>query len=184
MLLIEKLQGLNNTKSDLIGKILESFIPKTFHKGLLLNTPEHSYPVLYYIESGLARGYFFHHGQENTSWIIKSGFILPSFFSKTNSEEYINFISDTTGYSLNLSLLDGFAKMNSAFYRLMLEIYEEDMHLRMQREKMLRIKNAETRFLHFQKVYPELMYLPIHNIIASFINIESKYFFKIKAKYR
>ncbi|MFC3560192.1 Crp/Fnr family transcriptional regulator [Pedobacter jamesrossensis] len=186
MLLIEKLRSLQNANAEIIDQIAESFIPKTFNKGLLLSTPEYSHPVLYYVENGLARGYFLHEGKENTSWIIESGFILPStsFFAKTSSAEHISFISDSIGYSMNLSLIDDFAKVDPTFYRILLEIYEEDIHLRIQRERMLRIRHAETRFLHSQKEYPELIYLPIHNIIASFLNIESKYFFKIKRKYR
>jgi len=184
--LIEKLQSLQNINGHLAGQIAEMFVPKIFNKGLLLSTPDHSYPEIYFIENGLARGYFIHDGQEYTSWISENGFILPttSFFSYSRSIEYINFLKDSSGYALNLNQWNEHAKINPAYSPILLEIYEENIQNVKQREQMLRIRHAETRFLHFQKLHPELINLPIHKILASLLGIESKYLFKIKRKYR
>lgn len=184
--LIEKIQSLKNVKGHIAVQIADMFVPKTFNKGLLLSTPDHSYPELYFIEYGLARGYYVHQGQEYTSWILENGFILPatSFFSSSRSIEYINFLKDSSGYALNLNQWNEFAKVDTAFSLILLEIYEENIQNARQREQMLRIRHAETRFLHFQNLYPELINLPIHKILASLLGIESKYLFKIKRKYR
>ncbi|MCX2575718.1 MULTISPECIES: Crp/Fnr family transcriptional regulator [Pedobacter] len=184
--LIEKLQSLQNANVNLAMQIAEMFVPKFFNKGLLLSTPDHSYPELYFIEDGLARGYFIHEGQEHTSWILEHGFILPttSFFSFSQSIEYINFLKDSSGYALNLIQWNEHAKVNPKFSLILLEIYEENIQNVKQREQMLRIRHAETRFLHFRNLHPELINLPIHKILASLLAIESKYLFKIKRKYR
>lgn len=185
-LLIEKLQSLQHATGHLVREIAEISVPKIFSKGLLLSTPEHSYPELYFIDNGLARGYFTHQGQEQTSWILAQGFILPtaSFFSFSRSIEYINFLKDSSGYAISLSQWSELGKINPVFLLMLLEIYEENLQQIKQREQMLRIRHAETRFLYFQQQYPELVNLPTHEILASLLAIESKYLFKIKRKYR
>lgn len=184
--LIEKLENLKNGNENLAKKIAEISVPKIFKKGLLLSTPDHSYPELYFIESGLARGYFSHEEQENTSWILDQGFILPtvSFFSSAVSNDYINFLKDSSGYSLSISQWIGLGESDPSIFLLLLEIYEENLQKAKQREQMLRIRHAETRYLNFKIVHPELIDLPIHNTLASLMAIESKYLFKIKRKYR
>lgn len=184
--LIEKLQSLQNASESLVSQLVEIAVSKTFNKGLLLSTPDHSYPELYFIEEGLARGYFIFDGQENTSWILQSGFIFPttSFFSFSHTNEFVNFLKNSSGYSISLSRWSELAKANPRFLMILLEIYEEHYQEITQREQMLRIRHAETRFLYFQDRHPELINLPIHKILASLLAIESKYLFKIKRKYR
>ena len=184
--LLEKLNSLQNANSQLVDQISQMSVYKFFKKGLLLSTPDHSYPEIYFIEEGLIRGYFLHEGVEYTSWILQSGFVLPttSFFSKSSSIEYIDFLKDSSGYAINLKHWLDQGKFNSALLFLLLELYEENLQKIKLREQMLRIRHAETRFLFFKELFPELINLPIHKILASMLAIESKYLFTIKRKYR
>jgi len=184
--LIEKLQSLRNANSKLVEQISDMFVHKVFKKGLLISTPDHSYPEIYFIEEGLARGYFIHDEVEYTSWILQSGFVLPttSFFSKSRSIEYIDFLKDSSGYAINLQYWKDQGKLNPTLLILLLELYEENIQGIKLREQMLRIRHAETRFLFFKALFPELINLPIHKILASLLAIEAKYLFTIKRKYR
>lgn len=167
-------------------QLINAFIPKSFEKGLLLSTPEYSFPVLYYIERGLARGYFDSGDEQHTAWILEEGFILPSagYFNDADSIEYISFLDHSTGYALNLNKADELARANPVIYRLLLEIYEQSLHQAKERELMLRITHAADRYLYFKKSHPKLVHLPIHNILASLLNIQAKYLYKIKQYYR
>jgi len=184
--LIDKLLNLRTADKHLVDCLLEIFVPKVFKKGLLLSMPEYSYPVIYFIEYGLVRGYFVSHEEEHSAWIIESGFMLPSagFFTATPSIEYVSFLKESRGFTLNLAKADELARNEPRLYRMLLEIYEESLHAGKEREMMLRIRHAGDRYLYFRECHPKLIHLPIHDILASILNIEPKYLYRIKRRYR
>ncbi|MCX3265633.1 Crp/Fnr family transcriptional regulator [Pedobacter agri] len=184
--LIETLKNMRMAEPHHLEELIHAFIPKSFEKGLLLSTPEYSFPVLYYIEKGLARGYFDSGDNQHTAWILEEGFILPSagYFHDADSIEYISFLEHSTGYALNLNKADELGRENPVVYRILLEIYEQGLHQSKERELMLRITHAADRYLYFMQSHPKLVHLPIHNILASLLNIQAKYLYKIKQYYR
>ncbi|KQM65203.1 hypothetical protein ASE74_10045 [Pedobacter sp. Leaf216] len=184
--LIDKLLNLRTAEKHLVDCLLDIFVPKVFEKGLLVSTPEYSFPVIYFIEHGLVRGYFVSGQEQHTAWIMESGFFLPSagFFTGDLSIEYIGFLKESRGFALNLAKADELARKEPRLYRMLLEIYEESLHAGKERELMLRISNAADRYLYFKRHHPKLIYLPIHDILASILNIESKYLYRIKRLYR
>lgn len=181
-----KLQNFRTAEKRLVDLLLDMFVPVVFHKGAILVTPIYSTPVLYFIEEGLVRGYFDSDGEQQTSWIMESGFLLPTkgIFSSNPGIEYISFLKDSRCYALNLFSVEELAVKEPRIYRMLLEIYEEGLREGKQRELLLRIKNAGERFLYFKSQHPRLIYLPIHDILASVLNIESKYLYRIKKIYR
>nr|WP_315419979.1 hypothetical protein [uncultured Pedobacter sp.] len=184
--LIDKLMNLRTAEKHLVDRLQEIFVPKIFNKGLLLSMPEYSHPVIYFIEYGLVRGYFVSHEEEHTAWIMENGFLLPSagFFTATPSVEYVSFLKKSSGFALNLTKAEELARNEPGLYRMLLEIYEESLHAGKERELMLRIRHAEDRYLYFRECHPKLIHLPIHDILASILNIEPKYLYRIKCRYR
>lgn len=184
--LIDKLLNLRTAEKHLVDRLQEIFVPKIFNKGLLLSMPDYSYPLIYFIEHGLVRGYFVSDEEEHTAWIMESGFLLPSagFFSADPSIEYVGFLKESRGFALNLAKAEELARNEPRLYRMLLEIYEESLHAAKERELMLRIRYAEDRYLYFKEYHPRLIHLPIHDILASLLNIEPKYLFRIKRRYR
>lgn len=181
-----KLQNFRTAEKRLVDLLLDMFVPVMFHKGALLVTPIYSTPVLYFIEDGLVRGYFDSNGAQQTSWIKDNGFLLPTaeIFSSNTCVEYISFLKDSHCYVLNLASVEVLAIKEPRLYRMLLEIYEEGLREGKERELLLRIKNAGERFLYFKSQHPRVIYLPIHDMLASLLNIESKYLYRIKKIYR
>jgi len=183
--IIEKLQTLKSADPRLADLMASFFVPKSFKKGVLLSMPDYSYPILYFIEEGLVRGYFVNGEEERTAWVIESGFFLPStgFFSNGASIEYVSFLKDSQTYALNLIQFDEQAAKSPGLYRMLLEIYEEHILEGKVRENMLRIHLAEQRYLYFKDRHPRLTELLSHDVLASYLSIDSKYLFFIKKKY-
>lgn len=184
--LFNKLQNLRTAERRLLELLRDSFVPVFFYKGSILVSQIYAPPVLYFIEDGLVRGYFISDGEQQTSWIMENGFLLPpsGIFSSHSPLEYISFLKESHCYALNLARAEKLGLKEPTFYRMLLEIYEESLLDAKERELMLRIKDAGERFLYFKRQHPKLIYLPIHDILASILNIESKYLYRIKKIYR
>lgn len=167
-------------------KTLESlFMPITFRKGTLLSPPEHAYPILYYIEQGLVHGYFLIQNQEHSSWVIENGFLLPlnGTFGNQPSNQYISFMENSSGWSLNLTKAELIVQTDTQLNRILIEIYDEKIQQANQREMTLRIPEAQKRMETFMQHHPTLAAKINNKIFASLLHINPKYFSKIKKQY-
>ncbi|TCC99991.1 Crp/Fnr family transcriptional regulator [Pedobacter psychroterrae] len=184
--LYEQLSRLRTATPELVRKLTGLFVPVTFRRGTLLSVPDHTLPVLYFIEKGVVRGYYFYHQEEYTCWIRRGGFLLPGigYFSDSYSIEYIQFLSDTTVWSLSLPKVEVAMRSEPLFYRMLLEMYEIKVQEGKERELMLRLKFAEDRNLYARKNFADLFEHVAIYILASFIGIERKYIYKFKKKYK
>jgi CRP-like cAMP-binding protein len=184
--LYEKLNELLTADAGSIDLLTGLFVPVTFRKGMSLPVHDYAFPILYFIEAGLVRGYFFYRQEEYTCWILEQGFLIrmARIADDKAAPEYIEFLTDTSGWSLNLGKAELLAQKDPLMYRILLEIFQENIREGKIRELMLRIPNAQDRYLFAKAENPHLGYKVIHAIYASFLNIESKYLFKIKKKLR
>lgn len=177
----EKLSSLNTATPQSVKLLTSLFVPVTFKKGMVLNIPDHSFPMLYFIEKGLLRGYFFHNNGEYTAWLMDNGFLLPSggLFCKEPSIEYVQFLSDSEGWSLNLAKAETLAQHGPLMYRILLEIYEMQLHEGRRRELLIRLNTSNQRLEFAKKLFGNLLDKATHPVLASFLNIETKYLYKI-----
>lgn len=113
--LIKRLTQFKSANSQNINILGKLFMPISFRKGTLLKPPEHAYPILYYIQTGLVRGYYLIHEQEYSSWVIENGFLLPlnGTFANYPTCQYISFMENSSGWSLNLSKTEFIAQTNN-----------------------------------------------------------------------
>lgn len=184
--LLRRLAALNAATPQSLQLIAGLFVPVFFRKGMILYLPDHSFPILYYIERGLLRAYFFYQQEEYTAWLMDEGFLIPfdSFFSPAPALEYIQFLSDSEGWSLNLSKAEALAQQEPQLYRMILEIYETELRQGKQRELMLRLGTAGQRIAFAEKSYGRVLDKVLHQVLASFLNIEDKYLYKVLKKRR
>ena len=167
-------------------KLLESlFMPITFRKGTLLSPPEHAYPILYYIQHGLVRGYYLIEDQEYSSWVIENGFLLPLNGTVNNqiSQQYISFMEISSGWSLNLAKAELIAQNDTQLNRILIEIYDEKIKEAHQREIILRIPDAKKRMEIFMQHHPSIAAKINNKIFAAILHINLKYFSRIKKAY-
>lgn len=181
----QRLMELKHADQQLVKLLEPLFMRQSYRKGMFLNTPYDSSPFICFIESGMVCGYSLEDKREHISWVTESGFILSSsnFFSYVPSSEYIYFLKDSKVYLLNLLRAKQLAEQNPALLFMLIEIYEEHFNLTKNREQLLKIGKAEKRYLLFREQYPTLMKKLIHSVLASILNIETKYLYKIKKKY-
>lgn len=182
--LSEKLMRLKNSTTAAI-ELFENFcLPVEFKEGEVMRTrPSRSFN-LYFIDNGIFQGVANQPNEDTTIYLATSGFILaPSFFSKkVPSIDYIEFITAASGWAFDMNNLEILHRQNHQLILMLFEIYEEALYEDQQNIMMLRIGNADKRFLYFIDHYPSLIYKIKNEVIASFLNIGDKYLFRIKKK--
>lgn len=179
--LTEKLKSLHSASATDLPLLRDLFIKTHFRKGWILD-PFYSIPSLYYIETGLVRGSVTYKEESYTIRFQERGFLTVGneLFSENASLEAIEFLRDTTGYRLNLKKADEAANTNSNLYKILLEIYEENLSDGKQREVMLHIKNAKDRFCYLIDHFPQLAKVLTDVQAADLLRIEKKYYYRIK----
>lgn len=63
---------------------------------------------LYFVETGVVRGYYLHEGREVSSWFMQAGdFVVSilSFFTRQPSHEYVELLADSVVWSLSYAQL-------------------------------------------------------------------------------
>lgn len=156
-----------------------------FKKGSIISGPSHAYPMLYFVEDGLARGFIENLEQEHTLWVIQQGFILPSggLICQRKSLEFVQFLKDTQTWSLNLSkatVLSKNSNEKAVLHQVLLEIYEEAIFDGKERELLLRLPQAKERYLRFKNRDNTLFYQLTIDILSSFLRMSRKQFSRIK----
>ena len=182
--LSEKLKGLKNSTTAAI-ELFENFcLPVEFKEGEVMRTkPSRSFN-LYFIDNGIFQGVADQPEKNTTVYLATSGFILaPSFFSKkVPSIDYIEFITAANGWVFDMNNLEILYKQNHQLILMLFEIYEEALYKDQENIMMLRMGNADKRFLHFINHNPNLIYKIKNEVVASFLNVGNKHLFKVKKK--
>ncbi|QNL49790.1 hypothetical protein H8S90_24300 [Olivibacter sp. SDN3] len=179
-----KLSTLKTADMKAISLLEDLFVPVNFKRNLLLssNLTGISAANLYYISNGLVKGVISGLKNEYCLWIINQGFIVPGsgFLTGIETNENIEVLAETRGYSLNLLRADTIARNNINMYRMLLEIYEETLLEGRKREIMLRMKKAADRYKYFHKNYPTLSNRLTLEQQAEYLHIDRKYFYNIR----
>lgn len=184
--LTERLMALNTSAPEPVLLLKNLFVPIIFRKGTLFHCDGYASPLLYFIETGQLRGYYFYNQKEYTAWLMETGFLLPAagFFTKTPAMEHVQFLTDASGYSLNLEIAVALAQEKPLLYRMLLEIYETALHEGKHRELMLRLKTAGERLTFIKQAGNNLIYKVLNPIAASFLDVTEKYFSSVKRNNR
>jgi CRP-like cAMP-binding protein len=180
----ERLLKMNTSTPQAVQVLMKLGMEQNFKKGTIISSPQHSFPILYFIEDGLVRGFSEFDGKENTFWVLQSGFILPSkgYFINREFPEYVQFLSDTKTWSLNLLKSAKPAIHQPILYQMLLEINETSYFEARDRELFLRLSEARERYLWLKRKNPSLIYLLKKEILASLLNMSTKHLSRIKSE--
>ncbi|WP_316814100.1 hypothetical protein [Pedobacter heparinus] len=184
--LAEKLTALSSSTPENTLLLSNLFVRVFFKKGMILSINDYAFPILYFIETGLARGYFYHQQKEYTYRAMENGFLMAmaSLQHKKQVVEYITFMTDTHGWSLNLAKAQLLARKEPSLYHILLEIQQESIMDGKARELMLRLKTAEDMYVYLQESSPSLVHKLSNQILASLLNIKLKYLYQVKKRQR
>ncbi|SDF95186.1 hypothetical protein SAMN05421827_102229 [Pedobacter terrae] len=180
--LVEKLKTLNTAKKDTIELLINLFVKTEFKKGWIFGGTIQSVPMLYFISIGLVRGSVEYKESTYTLWMLETGFLIPShgFLATKGISEIIEILKPTTAYALNLLRAEKLAKEDVNLYKMLLEIYEENLLEGRKRELMLRIPNAVERRKYFNQMNPGMEKAITDEQISQILRIDKKYYYSIK----
>jgi len=184
--LVEKLESFNTATKDTVDLLINLFVKTEFKKGWILgDSPWQQTPTLFYISDGLLRGTVEYEESVYTMWLMENGFLIPGnrFLSNRNGvTEIIEFLTDTHAYALNLYRADSIAKGNVSLYKMLLEIYEENLIEGRKRELMLRMETAEERINYYKKSNPSIIYKTDKHIFAPYVRMSVRHLDRFKGE--
>lgn len=140
---------------------------------------------LYFIEKGVARGYYLHDDRDVTSWFMREGdFVISivSFITRQPSEEAIELLEDSVLWSIRYRPLQrlyaDFPEFN-AIGRVLTEAY----YVRSERRAhALRWHSAGQRYQALHDEFPEIFNrVPLRHI-ASHLGISAETLSRLRAK--
>lgn len=168
-------------RAALEGVIVEESFPP---RALLLEAGEVCKRV-YYLSSGLARGFYRLNGEEITCWLLPEGnwmVAISSFFTQEPSEEYIEFLETTSLLSIDYAQLQALYQQFPEFNftgRLLTERYYGEIQ---KHGWMLRRQTAYERFQHLRRTQPQLLDRVPRKYIASFLGMTAETMSRLRKK--
>lgn len=183
--LIKLLEGIIPVSDDLQHVLLKNLTSCAFKKGHLLLKAGQVSDKIYFINSGLIRGYYIKDGRDITTGFMKElDFALSpiSFFGRQEPFEYLELIEDSSLYALsrdNLNYLyDTFIEFNRVGRSLVEEYYVRSEI----RTHFMRVNTAEEKYKIFLNNYSGILNRINNKDIASFIGITPETLSRIRAK--
>lgn len=139
---------------------------------------------IFFIEKGVARGYYLKEDREVTSWFMKeSDFIISivSFYTRQPAQEYIELLEDSVLWSITYEqlqqLYDAFPEFNKVG-RLLTERYYV---LSEQRAQNLRMQSARERYAQLLTDFPAIFRRVPLKYIASHLGLSPETVSRLRA---
>lgn len=139
---------------------------------------------IFFVQKGLLRGYYMREKEPVTTWFAGADqFIIPNnFFSQEPCNEYIQSLEDCSLLSISHHSCLKMSLESNDIAKIFFKLLEEKQLLSDARERMLRIPNAEKRYLSMIKLMPVLHKNVKDDILASYMNVTRRHLERIKIK--
>ncbi|MGA0555375.1 Crp/Fnr family transcriptional regulator [Larkinella sp. VNQ87] len=139
---------------------------------------------IFFIEKGIARGYYLKEDREVTSWFMKEAdFIISivSFYTRQPAQEYIELLEDSVLWSITYDqlqhLYDSFPEFNKVG-RLLTERYYVQSE---QRAQNLRMQTARERYAQLLADFPDIFRRVPLKYIASHLGLSPETVSRLRA---
>ncbi len=140
---------------------------------------------MYFVETGLLRGYYLKDGKEVTTWMMpENEFVVSilSFFTRRPSYEYIEALEDVTLWELSYDRLQQAYVLFPEFNLIGRILTERYYVLSEYRSYYLRMHTAEERLQLLLRDFPTILARAKHKYVASLLGISPETLSRILAK--
>ncbi|TGE04713.1 Crp/Fnr family transcriptional regulator [Hymenobacter fodinae] len=140
---------------------------------------------IYFLETGVVRGYYLKDGKEMTSWFTKEGdFVISilSFFSGQPSHEYIQALTPCVVWTLGHSHLQELYSRFPEFNFIGRTLTEKYYVLSEQRALHLRMYSAAERYDQLQQDFPDIFQRVPLKLIASHLRLTPETLSRLRAR--
>lgn len=182
--LLAMIQRLHPVSEPLEAALRQTLRRQAFPRRHWLLQPGQVSDRIYFIEQGVARGYYLKEDREVTSWFMKeSDFIISivSFYTRQPAQEYIELLEDSVLWSITADqlqhLYDAFPEFNQTG-RLLTERYYMLSELRAQN---LRMQSARERYAHLLADFPAIFRRVPLKYIASHLGLSPETVSRLRA---
>lgn len=140
---------------------------------------------LYFVESGVVRGYSLHEGKDVSAWFMRDGdFVVSilSFFSRQPSHEYVELLTDSVLWSLSWEQLQQLYRQFPEFNFVGRVLTERYYVLSEQRALHLRMLPAAERYRLLLRDFPAIFqHVPL-KYIASHLGLTAETLSRLRAR--
>ncbi len=175
------------TVSDALRNEIASFtLAKTVKKGHLITRNGDRCPNLYFVESGLMRGYYYNDDKEITNWFAREGEFATSFYAFITQAPAFENIEALENCELTQLPFDRLQQLYTSFPeterigRLLTESYYIKLEGRL---LGLQFTTAKERYDNLVKSNPLLVQRAPLGQIASYLGITQETLSRIRARY-
>ncbi|WP_345070894.1 Crp/Fnr family transcriptional regulator [Hymenobacter fastidiosus] len=179
------LNTLQPLSAGLTEAILASTMPEKLPAHHVLLRPGQVARRVYFLETGLVRGYTLLHGREISSWFMQAGdFVISilSFFTQQPSEEYLELLEPAVVHSISYDQLQrlyhDFPEFNFIGRRLIEKYYV----LSEQRAQHLRSRTAAERYALLVRDFPTVFQRVALHHIASHLGMAPETLSRLRNK--
>ena len=140
---------------------------------------------VYFLETGLVRGYTLLHGREVSSWFMQAGdFVISilSFFTQQPSEEYLELLEPAVVHSITHDELARLYRDFPAFNYHGRRLLEKYYVLSEQRAQHLRARTAPERYVLLMQSFPTVFQRVALHHIASHLGMAPETLSRLRNK--
>ncbi|QJX48628.1 Crp/Fnr family transcriptional regulator [Hymenobacter taeanensis] len=140
---------------------------------------------LYFLETGVVRGYYLKDGKEVSSWFMKEGdFVISilSFFSRQSSHEYIQALTPSVVWTLGHQQLQELYTRFPEFNFIGRILTEKYYVLSEQRALHLRMHSAAERYDQLRTEFPDIFQRVPLKLIASHLGLTPETLSRLRAR--
>ena len=140
---------------------------------------------IYFLETGVVRGYYLKDGKEVSSWFMKEGdFVISilSFFSRQPSYEYIQTLTPCAVWTLGHQQLQDLYSRFPEFNFIGRTLTEKYYVLSEQRALHLRMYSAAERYEQLRSDFPDIFQRVPLKLIASHLGLTPETLSRLRAR--